>query len=257
MEGFNSYTKIGPQLNQTNSREQTSSVGSNPMPSSSIGSSTTETECSDDEFRKLVPITEYSEELILSDLTDAHENAVPIDSGTAPTCAVSPPSPPSCLVCYDLRYIRVINQAGKPRYFFIDPNLIKESRKLPKLEFAQFMAIHFRDPSILTEGRPVNFDYGAVAIKVKAGHRPRHPAYFNYVKRASEGCKSCSLIVDVVESAIPKNHAADLHVLAWAVQGYPLQLLITKCSETVVSSRELYLEVFTTPGKLSRFLNQM
>ena|ERR1700753_3644500 len=187
-------------------------------------------------------------------LTVAHEDNVLVESGPALASKISALTSPSCLVCCDLRYVRVVNQSGKPIYHFIDPSFIKESRKLPKLEFVQFMATFFKDPSIMTEGRPVNFDYGAIAIKVKAGHRPRHPAYLMYQQRASEGCQSCSLIVDVVESALPKVPAADVTVLAWAIQGYPLQLLITKCSETVVSSRELYLEVFTTPGKL-RFLN--
>jgi hypothetical protein len=161
-----------------------------------------------------------------------------------------PSSGPLCPVCHNLRYIRLVRQNGRLNIVYDDPNSEIEPIKMPKLKLAQFMKTYFVDGTLATVGRPVEYDYGAVGIKVPAGHRPNHPPYSAYFQRAMQGCQSCSLIMDVVQSAMPEARGADVHVLAWAVYGHPLQLLVTKCTETVVSARELYLEVFTEPGKL-------
>ena len=92
---------------------------------------------------------------------------------------------------------------------------------------------------------------GDVTLKFTVGHRPPHPTFKDWIEKAHNGCLTCQFVVDAVRLSVQnlRRKPSDIHVLACAIQGYPLQVVITNITPTVLADRIMWMEVFTVPGE--------
>jgi hypothetical protein len=140
-----------------------------------------------------------------------------------------------CPVCRNLRYV-----------FRPDGN-----ENLRKLQFVGFMVASNNSWAEL--GERVVLKSGQVTVKFREGCRPPHPTCKDWIEKARSGCWTCQIIVDAV--CLPtlqgrRVRLEDLHILASAVEGYPLQITVTDVSKPFLEERVFQMELFTLESKL-------